>query len=148
MLIILCQKFKVGLRMSACGADLRCFGSYYDVSAIAAFPYLYFAFLKNLCCLYILQQCAVALLMTLLNGSHKAEFGSQFLKTFFFRCLCKTVIHVCPLIVLAFGCIQQVLCCGADAVVQFLEPQLCVFLLIVGSLLEESGNLFETIFLC
>ena len=48
------MNFKVALRMVAYRAYLRSLCSDYDVTAVSALPYLYFALLKYLGSLYIL----------------------------------------------------------------------------------------------
>ena len=76
-LIIFSVNFKVGLRMNAGGTQLRCLGTDDNVTAVTALPNLDFALLEDLGSLHILQQCTVALLMVLLNGSNQAELCSQ-----------------------------------------------------------------------
>ena len=54
ILVVFCVNFKIALGMCAGGAHFGCLGAHNDVSAVAAFPYLYFALFKYLSCFYIL----------------------------------------------------------------------------------------------
>ena len=137
---------KVGLRMCTNGADLRSLGANYDMTAIAALPHLHFALLEDSSSLDVLQQSTIALLMTFLDDGYQTELGSQFVETFLFGSLCETFIHVGPFVVLAIGSMLEVLGGIADAA-EFLEPQLGVLLLVVGSLEEKFGNLLITLLL-
>ena len=133
--------------MSACRADLRSLGAHNDMTTVAALPYFHLALLKHLCGLDVLQQGTVALFVTLLDGSHETEFSGQSGESLFLGCLCKSLVHVGPFVVLAFGSVEEVFCCSTDAVMQFFVPQLCMFFLVVSSLLEDSCDLFKTVFL-
>ena len=138
---------KVSLRMSAGWADFRSLCAYYDVTAVAAFPHLHLTFLEYFLRLHIAKEGTVTLFVTLFDGCHKAELRCQSGEAFLFGCLCEAFIHVCPFIVLAFSGSSKVLSCGTDAA-KFLKPHLSVLLLIVCSLLEDSGYLLETVLLC
>ena len=48
------MNLEVALGMSTYGANLRCFGTYYDMSAVTALPDFYFTLLKYFLCLNIL----------------------------------------------------------------------------------------------
>ena len=110
------------------------------MSAVAALPHLHFALLEDGGRLDVLQQGTIALLVAFLDGSHHTELGSQFLETFLFGSLCETFVHIGPFVVLAVGSMLEVLGGIADAA-EFLEPQLGVLLLVVGSFEEKFGNL-------
>ena len=116
------------------------------MTAVAALPDLHFALLKDLQGFHILQQLAVALFVVLLNGSNQAELGCQLLEAFLLSGLGKACIHIGPLVVLAFCSVQQVFSGITDAV-QFLEPQLCMFLFVFGSLQEQGCDLLEAFLL-
>ena len=117
------------------------------MTAVAAFPYLDLALLEYLLGFDIPEQCTVALLVTLLDCSYKAELCCQLSEAFLLGCLCKAVVHVCPLVVLTCGCSCKVLCCITDAL-QLLEPHLGMFLLVVGSCLEQCCYLLVAVLLC
>ena len=72
-LVVLSVDFEVSLGMIAGGAQLRCLGADDDVAAVTAFPNLDLALLEDLSGFDILQQCAVTLLMMLLDGSDQTE---------------------------------------------------------------------------
>ena len=133
--------------MSASWAELRSLCTYYDMTTVAAFPNLDFALLEHFLCLNIAEQSAITLLMTLLDCSYETELCSKLLEAFFFSCLCEAIIHVSPLIVLAIGSSSKVLSSCANTL-KFLEPELSVLLLIVGSVLEDGSDLLKTILLC
>ena len=130
--------------MIADRAAVRRLCSDHDMPAVAAFPYGNAGLFEDLHRFHILQQLSVALFMMLFNGSHAAELLRQFMEAFFIRFPGKTVIHVSPLIILAFRGVQQVLLCIAQ-LSQRLEPELRVLLLIFRGLEEESRDLFVTV---
>ena len=132
--------------MVADGADVGSGSADHDVAAVAAFPYLDFALGEDSGGLDILEQCAVALLVVLLDGSDQAEFLGQLGETFCVGGLCEFGVHVGPFVVLASGGGGQVLGGGANAV-QLLEPMLGVLFLVLGGLEEEGGNLLEALLL-
>ena len=125
---------EVSLRMSAYGADNRCFLAYHDMSAVAALPYLHGGLLEYLLCLYVVEQCAITLLVVFFYFGYHAEAGSELGKSFLLRGLCKACVHVCPLVVLALGCFEQAVGGIADAIVQFFVPQFGMLFLVVGGL--------------
>ena len=138
---------EVSLRMSAYGADSRCFLAYHDMSAVAALPYLHGGLFEYLLCLHIVEQCTIALLVVLLHLCYHAEAGCQLGESFLFRGLCKACVHIRPLVVLAFGCLQQAVCGISNAVVQFLVPQFGMLFLVVSRFQEEGSNLLKSFFL-
>ena len=123
--------------MCANGAELRSLGSYADVTAVAALPYLDLALGEDSGCLDILQQCSVALLVMLLDSTYHAELAGKSLETFGLGCLCEILVHVCPLEVLAVcGCLEVVGCLSDS--LELLEPHLGMLFLILCCL-EEDG---------
>ena len=77
--IVLCVNFEVTLRMCASGAYFGSIGANNDVTAVAAFPNLYFALLEDFCSFYIMKKCAIAFFMNrsiarLLLGSSRDSF--------------------------------------------------------------------------
>lgn len=76
-LIVFRADFKISLWMSACRAYFRCLFSNNDVSAIPALPNLDSASFEYFLSLYIMQQCAVALLVMLLYLPYHAELCRQ-----------------------------------------------------------------------
>ncbi len=67
-LVVCAVNLKVSLRMCAGGADLGSLCANYDVTTVAAFPYLNLTLLEYLSCLNVLQECAITLLMMRING--------------------------------------------------------------------------------
>ena len=128
-------------------ADFRSFGTYYDVTAVAALPYLDFALLEHFLSFDILQKCAVTLFVTLLDSSYEAELLSENVESFLVGGLCETVIHICPLVILSVCSLNKVVCGIADAL-ELLEPELFVLLLVVCCVEENLSNLLETFLLC
>ena len=100
------------------------------MSAVAAFPDLDFGLGKHLCKFDVLEKGAVPLFVVLFDGGDETEFGGEFGEAFLFGGLSKLLVHIRPFVVLARrgGC--QVFGRVADAL-EFLEPQLCVFLFVV-----------------
>jgi hypothetical protein len=119
--------------MSACRAYFRRLFSNNDVSAIPALPNLDSASFEYFLSLYIMQQCAVALLMMLLYLPYHAELCRQFRKTFLFRSIRKSCVHVSPLIIFAVSGSAQVFCRRTDPL-QLFKPHLCMLFLVIRSL--------------
>ena len=138
--IILRVNFKVALGMVAGGADLRRFLTDHNVTAVAALPYLDFTLGKDLRHLHIVQQGTVALLMVLFNGGDQTEALRQLMKAFFIGGFGKAVVHIRPLVILALSGGEKIFGGVADAV-QFFEPQLGVFFLVVSGFKEQRRDL-------
>ena len=132
--------------MCASRANLRSLGADYDVTAVAAFPYLDFALLEHFLSLDILEKCAIALFMTLLDSSYEAEFLCEYVESLFVCGLCETVIHISPLIIFSVCSLNEVVCGVADTL-KFLELEFCVLLLVVSGLEENCCNLLEAFLL-
>ena len=110
------------------------------MTAVTALPNLHLRPLEYLGGLDILEESTITLLVTLLDGSYAAELGGKLMEAFLVGSLCESVIHVGPLVVLACCSCGKVLG-GITYALEFLEPELCVLLLIVSCLKEESRNL-------
>ena len=139
--------FEVALGMCAGGAYFGSLLADHDVSAVAALPYLHFALCEYLSGLHVLKQRAVSFLVSLLNGCHQSELEGKILEAFFLGGLCESFVHVGPLEILTVCCGCQVLSGIADAF-QFLEPEFCVFFLIIRGLQEKLRDLLESVLLC
>ena len=142
---IILVEFEISLWMCANRANLRSLGAHNDVSAIAAFPNLHFASFENFSSLHIVEECTVALFVAFFDGRYAAELLCEFRKTFLLRSLCKSCVHIRPLIVLPFGCGSEIFRCITNTV-QLLKPEFSVLLLVVGSLEEEGSNLLKSLF--
>lgn len=139
-LIVLFVYFEEALRMVTGRADLRSRRTDYDVTAVAALPYLDFALLEYLSGLYIAQQGTVTLFVMLFDGCNQTELACQIMEAFLLSGLCEAVVHVGPLVVLALGSVQQVFS-GVAQAVQLLVPQLCMLLLVLSGFEEEGSDL-------
>ena len=63
ILVVFFVKLKKRLRMLTYGANLGGFGANNEVSAVTAFPNLYFALFENLSGFYVLQKRAISFLV-------------------------------------------------------------------------------------
>src|SRR5699024_984781 len=133
--------------MIAGRTNFRSGSSNYNVSAVAAFPDFNFASGEHFRRLRLAEQRAIALFMMLLDGSHKAECRRKFRESLFLCGFCKSVVHICPLVILTLCGVEQVLGGIADAV-QFFEPHLRMLFLIVRRLQEKCGDLLIALFFC
>ena len=100
---VLSLELEEALRMLA---DRAYFGSLRtddNVSAVAANPDSVSVTAEDESVLDVLQQLAIALLVSLLDGSDSAELVCQLCEAFLLGILSHAVVHVGPLIVLAFG---------------------------------------------
>ena len=88
--IVLAVNFKICLGMRAYRADFKSLGCHYDMTTVAAFPYLDFALCKNFLSLYIAKQCAVSFLVVLFNGGNSTKLRCEFNEAF---------VHISPLVV-------------------------------------------------
>lgn len=145
--IIFRVKLKIALRMVTCRAYLR--GTYSDcyMSAVAAFPYFYFAFGENLGGFHIAKQCAITLFVVLFNCGYEAEFCRKSGKALLLGGFGKAFVHIRPFIVFTVCGVSKVFR-GIAYTAKFLESKLCMLLFIVCCFEKESGNLFETLFFC
>ena len=84
--------------MIAGRAYVGSFGSYYDMSAVSAFPNLDFALLEDCLCFHVLKECSVSLFMVLFDGCYFSELICQLGESFFLSGLCKAFVHVCTLV--------------------------------------------------
>ena len=84
--------------------------------------------------------------MTLLDGAYHSELSCELRETLLFCSLCKAFVHVCPLEILAVGSCCEVSCSIADSL-EFLEPHLSVFLLVISCLEEDRSDLLEAFLL-
>jgi len=132
--------------VGADGTDVRGGGAHYDMSAVAALPYLNLTLGKDGGGLNVLEQGAVALLVLLLYGAHHTELGGQLREAFSFRGLGEALVHIGPLIVLAIGSGSEVLG-GVSYAVELLEPEFGVLLLVVSGLEEDGCYLLKSVLL-
>ena len=132
--------------MVADGTYLRGLGAHHNMPAVPTFPYGNGALFEYFPGFHIPQQGTVPLLMVLLNLCYHAELDGQRRKAFFLGLLGKALVHIRPLVILAF--------CGGEQVFgrvaqqsQLLEPHLGVFLLVVRRLLEDGCDLLIALLL-
>ena len=134
------REFQIALGMVAGWADLRRFLTNHDMPAVAALPHLDLALGKDFRHFHIVQQGAVALLMMLFNGGDQTEALRQLMKAFFIGGFGEAVVHIRPLVVLTLSGGEEIFGGVADAV-QFFEPQLGVFLLVISGFKEQRRDL-------
>ena len=119
-----------------------------NVATIAALPNAVAVLGEHNALFNVLQQFAITLFVTLLNGPNATEFNSKFGETVLDCLLSHGVIHVGPLVVFARSCVGKVRSCrGNVSLVQELEPQFCMLFLVKSSLCEELCNLLIAVFL-
>ena len=143
-LVVLRVDLEPALGVETDGADLGGFSADDDVTAVAALPDADTALAEDLGGLHVVQQGTVAFLVVLLDGRDGPELLGQLVESLLVGFAGELVIHVRPLVVLAFGGVQQVFGGRAHAA-QMVEPELGVFALVVGSLQEEGGNLLVAV---
>ena len=85
--------------------------------------------------------------MCFLNSGNTTELLSQIVKAFFICFSCHTIIHISPLSIFAFRCMEQVFG-SVTKLAESLKPQFRMFLFIFGSLQEKCCNLLEACLLC
>ncbi len=116
------------------------------MTAVTAFPNLDFALGEYFLSLHIVKKGAVTLLVLFLDSCDHTELMCKNSESLFLGCLCKALVHICPLVVLTSCC-----CCKVGSSVvdsfEFLEPKFGMLLLVVGCLEEKGGNLLEALFL-
>ena len=139
-LIVFCVNFKIALGMVTGRANLRGLLADHDMPAVAALPYLDLALGKDLRHLHIVQQGTVALLVVLFNGGYQAETLGQLMEALLVGGFGEAVVHIRPLVVLALSGGEKVFG-GVTNAIQFFEPQLGVFLLIISGFEEQRRDL-------
>ena len=140
------MNLEIALRMCTYGTYIGSLGTNYDVTTVAALPNFNFGFLEHLSGLDILEEGAVALFVTFLDGGDHTELHGESLEAFGLGSLGEAFVHIGPFIVLAGGCFGEV---GSSVAYSFelLEPHFCVFFLVVGGLKEKGGYLLVALFL-
>ena len=143
---VLSFELEEALRMLADGANLGSLRTNNDVSAVAANPDGITVAAEDESILDVLQQLAIALLVSLLDGSDSAELVGDLCEAFLLSFLSHVGVHVSPLVVLAVSGSLEVLACALEiAAFKILEPQLSVLLLVLSGLLEDSSDLLVAI---
>ncbi len=134
--------------MFARRANLRCLLADIDVTAVAAYPHgILVVILKDNILFQVGKQFAVALFVGFFNTGNTAHGGGNRLKAFRVGGVGKFLIHFGPFIMFTICGVRKVGDSVGDVVImEQLKPELCVFLFIVCRFLENSGNLFVSIF--
>ena len=94
--------------MGADRAYLRRFFANADMAAVGALPDHIPVLGKYQFLFNVFKELAVSFLMLLFNGGHALKQFCDLFKALFPGFLCKIVIHICPLVVLAACCFLQV----------------------------------------
>ena len=132
--------------MLADGADFRRGGGDVDMAAVAAFPAVFAGADPDFSGFDVGEELAVAFLVALLDGGDALELGGDVVEAFCARLFGEALVHVGPFLAFAVCGGLQVFDGGADSA-EVLEPELGVFLFIVGGLEEERGDLLEAFLL-
>ena len=132
--------------MRADGADFRSFFAYDHMSAVAAFPDVD----ARLLCEYfvvfdICGEREISFLVSLFNRRNAAEFLREFVEALFVGHFREFGVHIRPFLVFAGRRRFEVFERAAYAA-EFFEPKFCVFLFVVGSLVEERRYLLVALF--
>jgi len=139
-LVVLRLRLVEALWMGAGGAELGRFLALVDVTAVAAVPLDSFVALEDGAVLDPLQEPAVALLVLLLDLGYLLEQLGDLIEALLLGLFGHPAVHVCPLVVLALGCFQQVRG-GVANEAKLFRPDLGVLLLVVRCLLEDGRDL-------
>ena len=84
--------------------------------------------------------------MLLFDLAHLFKQEGDLVEALFLRLFGEAGVHIRPFVVLARGGVDEVLFRGRNvAAVQQLEPDLGVFLFVVGGLFEQRGDLHEAV---
>ena len=119
-----------------------------DITAVAADPHDLVVALEDDVLFQVGQQLAIALLVALLHLCNQAHDGCNLREALFLGHFGKLLVHFRPLIVLALcGVFQIGGGIGNGSAMEILEPDLGVFLLVVGGLLENRGDLLKAVLL-
>jgi len=132
--------------MVANGAHLRSKLADDDMTAVAALPDALIVAREDNTTLKVADELLVALLVVLLDSAYHAELSGDLLEALFLSILSHAGVHVCPLVVLTGGSSLKVALGVLEVTtLEILEPELSVLLLVVGCLLEDSGDLLVAI---
>ena len=132
--------------MFADGAKFRSSRAQNEMSAIPALPKSDAGFLEDFLRLNIFQQLAITFLVMFFNRRNASELFGEFVEAFLISLTSHARIHVRPLEIFTFRRMKKIFFQTAQ-LTESLEPKFCMFLFIFGSLEEECGNLFATVFL-
>ena len=140
---------EITLGMVAHRAHLGSFLSYNYMSAIGALPYGVLIPCEDNSLLDFSKEFPVPFLVSLLYSGHTFEKIGDLVETFLPGGNGEAGIHVGPLKILTVGSIRKIdLSCRNRTPMKEFEPDLSMFLLILGSLLEELADLDIAVFLC
>src|SRR5699024_9379295 len=127
-LVILRLDLKIRLRMRANRAYLGRLLADNNVAAVRALPDAVAVAREDDLVLHIGEQLEVTRLVLLLDLANLLKQERDIVKTFLTRFLCKSRVHIGPLVVLALSRRLQVGCGVVNAAVEQLEPDFCVLL--------------------
>jgi hypothetical protein len=134
-LIIFYFLLEVSLGVCANGAKLGSGLTYVYVAAVGAEPYANVLGNEDLLGLELLKNCSVTSLMLLLDSGYHIEQQCDLGEALLAGILCEACVHIGPLVVLACSSVCQVGSgIGNAAVMEQLEPDLCVLLLVLCGL--------------
>ena len=85
--------------------------------------------------------------MMLLDSCDHTEFCCKCSKAFFLGGLCKTFVHIRPLVVLSVSSVLEI-GCGITDTLEFLKPHFCMLFFVICGFEEKCSNLFKSVFLC
>src|SRR5574344_609613 len=122
--------------------------SNHNVAAVSALPDDIAIFAEHAFLCYVVEQFAVALFMRLFNSSNTFKQFCNCFESFFMCYLCKTSIHVGPLIVFTVCSSLEVFCSRFYTAVKQFEPKFCMLFFICSCFIKDICNLFKTIFAC
>src|SRR5574344_2356821 len=119
--------------MLADRANLRSLLSDYNMTAVRALPNHILLTREYYATFHILKKLSVTLFMSLLDSANFLEKECDILETLFLSGLCKSGIHVGPLVILACCSILKISCRARNlTAMEELEPNLGMLLLILG----------------
>ena len=96
------------MRVSAYRANFRSLLANVDVSAVGALPYAVAVAREHQFFFHVAEQLAIAFFVLFFDGGNAFKSGSNFVEAFFAGFLSHSGIHVGPLVVFAFGSVEQV----------------------------------------
>src|SRR5699024_5858327 len=135
-LIVFGLSFEVSSWVSAYRADFRSLVPIVDVTAVTALPSKRSLVLECLACLVVIQKSLITFFVRSFYLSYASELSRQFCKAFLFGFLSHSLIHICPLVVLACGSVSKIFF-YISAAVELFEPHFCMLFLLICCLLKD-----------
>ena len=118
-----------------------------DVTTVSTFPNAVAFAREYQLTFYVSEELAIAFFVFFFDFAYHVKEGSDFSEAFFASFLCKTSIHVGPLVVFTLSCVKKIFGSSRNCVtMKKFEPNFSVLFFVVSSFFKDFSDLFVAIF--